>query len=292
MRISPECFSTICTRLFPCIHSCFAAMARGPANYAGCRYLSDIYRQHSRAPHQIKVALDPRMKTEYFETIQHGQLAPECNRFVRLTKWTLKRFEVKTYSTVDYLRRVALACSGIALAWTVQAQPHVQKSIAPSGLNWKWMNEAVFDAPRLLPSATAKEQALSQAVWGDKLNVAKARGDPSFVLVASADVGGAVYVFSIFLRAGACENPPNGSAGAEEMYSKCPMRVVLNTNGRSSLQNFFGYCYLNLHDADHPRASFHTEFAIDQRTSTAYFRVIQHGKTVSQCNRSIRLAAK
>ena len=211
---------------------------------------------------------------------------------MRLTKWTLKGFEVKTSLTVGHLRRVALAGGAIALAWTVQAQPHVQKGSAPPGLNWKWMNEAVFDAPRLLPSATAKEQALSQTVWGDELKAAKGRGDPSFVLVASADVDGAVYVFSIFLRAGACENPPNGSAGAEEMYAKCPMRVALNLNGRTWLQNFVGYCYLNLHDADHPRASFHTEFALDQRTSTAYFRVIQHGKTVSQCNRSIRLTAK
>ncbi len=200
-------------------------------------------------------------------------------------------------TTARLLRALALAGGALALSWSAQAQSRVQNGSAPSGLNWKWMNEAVFNSRNLPSSATAQERALAANIWATQLQqlvvIGTGQRAPSFVLVGTAEKDGGRYVFTMFTRAGTCENPPNGSAGAEQMYAKCPLRVTMFApDGQSRSQDFEGYCYLNLDDSDAPRAKNHTEVAFDRRTSTAYFRTIQHGKTVPQCNRSIRLAAK
>lgn len=182
------------------------------------------------------------------------------------------------------------------LSGGIQAQTR-NGSHAPPGLNWKWMNEIIFDSQRLASSGTAQQHTLASQIWADTLGRSVVSGTgkraASFVLIGSASAGGREYVFSMFTRAGTCIDPPNGNAGADVTYAKCPLRVtILAGDGLSRSQDFAGYCYLNIDSADAPRASNHTEYALDQRSSTAYFRVIQYGKTVSECNRSIRLSAR
>lgn len=207
----------------------------------------------------------------------------------------LRKSEMSTSSAARYIG--ALAVFGIAmLSGSIRAQA-TNGSQAPPGLNWKWMNEVIFGSQRLASSGTPQQHTLAFQIWADTLGQSVVFGTgkraASFVLIGSANEGGTEYVFSMFTRAGTCEDPPNGSAGADVTYARCPLRVtILAPGGQSRSQDFSGYCYLNVDSADAPRASNHTEFAFDRRSSTAYFRVIQYGKTVSACSRSIRLAAR
>ena len=202
---------------------------------------------------------------------------------------------MKTSAMARLIRLLALAVAITAFAGVSQGQS-VQRSTPPN-LNWQWMDEVTFDLkPR--QTGTESERAAAAAIWAKELAEAvqpkSGRRDPSFVLIASTMVRGATYVFSIYDRAGyGCEPPPNGSAGADHMYSRCPLRVtMLGGQGQSSSRDFAGYCALNGASSENPRATNHTEFAFDPRSSIAYFRVIQHGRVVPECVRSVRIETR
>ena len=193
--------------------------------------------------------------------------------------------------------RHALALLLLAAGITGSVQAQTGSSRAPGALNWKWMDEVTFDfKPRR--SGTEAERTITGSIWAKELRSAvdplSGERDPSFVLVGSAQHNGAHFFFSIYRSAKyACERPPNGSAGINHMYSRCPLRVTLVTaDGRMLSQDFAGYCALNDDSVDIPRSRNHTEYTFDPRSGTAYFRVIQHGKVVPVCNRSVRIATR
>ena len=192
-------------------------------------------------------------------------------------------------------RALTAALLAAGLASTALGQPAQVQT--PGDLNWKWMNEVVFDAPKLPSSGSAAQRELVSAIWANDLRRTVVSGTgqraASFILVGEAGEGRAQFVFSMFSRVGSgCEDPPNGNSGANHMYAKCPLRVTMITSdGRGRSQDFPGYCYLNLDSTDHARTNYHTEFAFDRRSTTAYFRVIQHGRTVPECSRSIRISS-
>lgn len=153
------------------------------------------------------------------------------------------------------------------------------------------------DSAKFNSSATENERKFMQVVWAKEIDASPSDSVgkfPSFVLVGSAKHVGDLYVFSIYSRAlyAKCEPPPNGRS-ATQMYSVCPLRINrIDDAGKSVSQEFPGFCKLNLDFPDTPRVKNHTEYAVDSRTQIAYFRVIQYGKLVPQCNRSVLLSRR
>ena len=196
-------------------------------------------------------------------------------------------------------RLIAAVMVGAALVTSVaHAQGSQPRSQAPAGLQWQWMNEANFDtAWARNESATAAEKEQASSIWSKERSEARKEpdgsiADASFVLIKEIAFQGSRDVFSIYSRAGyGCEMPPGGSAGSNQMYAKCPLRVIKTSNGKTFSKDFSGYCYLNLDTKDQPRSRFHTEVGVDEKAGKVYFRTIQHGRSVPECQRAIDIAA-
>ncbi len=176
------------------------------------------------------------------------------------------------------------------------AQVNKKPPPLPVGLEWQAMHDAVIDAKIFPTTANDSEKALMGVVWrkeiaGAYVDKASGRKDPSFVLVGSVKHGTDTYAFSQYFRAGytPCAPAPNGRS-VTQLFPVCPLRVVkFDEAGRSTSKDYPGYCMLFGDSTDNPRAANHTEYADDPKTGIVYFRVIQHGKVVPECNRSLQL---
>ena len=193
--------------------------------------------------------------------------------------------------------RVLAACM-LALVTLMAHGQQDRPASPPAGLQWQWMGEAVIDSPNFKSSANDNELKLLKTIWAKEIAASRPDGKggrfPSFILVGSVTNGPDVYVLSLYNRAfyESCEDPPNDRS-ATRMYSICPLRVNrFDKAGTGEFREFPGFCYLNLDSSDSPRAKNHTEYAVDPRTGIAYFRVIQHGKLVPECNRSVPLSKR
>jgi hypothetical protein len=202
----------------------------------------------------------------------------------RLTSWLGQRMLAFTFF-------IAALLAGAA-----HAQPNEAADQAPVGLQWQYMHDLVFDATLFKTTGSENEKTLMSVIWAKELagaEIDKSNGKrfPSFVLVGSAKHNDDTYVFSMFNRAlyDKCEPPPNGRS-ATQMYSICPLRInKINRAGNSVSKEFPGYCMLFGDDPNNRRVRNHNEYAFDPHTGIAYFRVIQYGKLVPECNRSFRL---
>lgn len=189
----------------------------------------------------------------------------------------------------------------LCLAGGAQAQTQLPGKVKfPAGLKWRPMSVVSFDyQPKQFGNPNERELALS--VWGDTIKampVNEFKGDgskmPSFVLISAYDDARTRYLFTSLDAAStayaACEDPPNSAAPETPIYSMCPMRVVLidRATGKRSHQDFLNYCHLSgVDDKDTPASKNHMDIAV--AGNTAYFRVIQYGKHVPECDRAIRL---
>ncbi|RRD56515.1 hypothetical protein EII20_10830 [Comamonadaceae bacterium OH2545_COT-014] len=187
----------------------------------------------------------------------------------------------------------------LCLAGGAQAQTQLPGKVKfPAGLKWQTMAWVTFDSPT--PSGTEQQRQLAKAIWGKEiesipLNDFLKNGTkyPSQVLISGFESNALRYVFTSFAAGHAfypaCEDPPNSGAADTPTYSLCPMRVVVEEkgSGRKKHQDFLNYCHLHFDDPDAPAAKNHTEVAVTG--NTAYFRVIQYGKHVPECDRAIRL---
>ncbi len=203
---------------------------------------------------------------------------------------------------VGLLTAAAAITVAMASGMPAYAQPAASNKVTfPAGLKWEMMPMVSFGY-RPKQYGTPKQRELAQQIWGDEINslpLNKVLNDgsryPGFVLLSAFENSAQRYYFTSFRAGGSiyekCEDPPNSSAADTPMYSICPMKVVIEdkSSGQRSQQEFANYCHLYIDDADMPASKNHTEVAVDSRTNTAYFRVIQYGKHAPECDRAIRL---
>ena len=201
---------------------------------------------------------------------------------------------------MNRMKTCLLACAlGLALLPAAQAQQ--EKVRFPAGLKWQTMPLVTFDYPGY-HEGTPAQRKLAKAIWAKEIEsmpvntLLKDGGKySSFILLSAFEDSRHKYFFSILSAAAdayeKCEDPPNGSSPDTPMYSKCPMRVVIEdkATGQMQIQDFQDYCHLYVDDPDAPASKNHTEIAIDDKTRMAYFRVIQYGRLAPECNRAIRL---
>lgn len=203
-----------------------------------------------------------------------------------------------------FMRPIFLVLSATVFSVLAYAQPG--NSTSPNEPNrtavaqWRWMDIVAFNVnPALnIPSPKPEQKAIVEKIWGKAINstpINRFTKDqsrlPSFVLFSSHTESGIFYTFSIFDAAEAvgCIPPGNG-AGIVDMYSECPLRVTAKqeSTGKEFTQQFDSYCHLFINDKDNPSIYNHTEIQIDEIKGVARFRVIQHGKQVEACNRTLR----
>ena len=73
-----------------------------------------------------------------------------------------------------------------------------------------------------------------------------------------------------------------------DIYSICSMRIFQIDSIPISVRDIPDICFLHSDNSDHPVAKNHTEFAFQEADQVAYFRIIQYGKEVADCNRVVQ----
>lgn len=192
---------------------------------------------------------------------------------------------------------ISLGFSGFAHAQRLQTGSKVPTELRPI---WRVMDIVAFNANPAFnyptPSHTNKE--LAQKIWNKEIQSAPSTTFanphsplPSFVLISSHRENGVLYTFSILDAANApgCIPAANG-AGIVDMYSECPLRVTATneTTGKTVSQQFDDYCHLYVNNVDNPATKNNTQILIDSEKGVANFRIIQHGKQIPECNRTLR----
>ncbi|GKS87006.1 hypothetical protein AVMA1855_22660 [Acidovorax sp. SUPP1855] len=172
----------------------------------------------------------------------------------------------------------------------------------PAELKWKLMPLVTFNSRQYI-SGNPEEKRLLEPIWKENidstpLNLVRNDGSRlgSFILYQTHENKENRYIFTMFSAfESKCEPPPNGPFAQKgyvpPMYSICPMRVIVEdkSTGRRKQKDFPNYCHLSIDDENTPLAQNHTEFAFDDKTGSAYFRVIQYGKRVPECDRALHL---
>lgn len=163
----------------------------------------------------------------------------------------------------------------------------------PGGLKWEPMHYASFNFQPDEGSLDPKIKAVAYTLWKSKLDALNVptnspRGKhPAFVLLSSPYQGNQIFSM-VFSAVEHCVPPGNGP-GIVDMYALCPMSIFQVNAAPVRVKEIPNMCFLYLNDSDNPAAKNHTEFAFHEANRTAYFRVIQNGKEVPDCNRIIRL---
>lgn len=205
----------------------------------------------------------------------------------------------------DFLQRVnhlmrctaALVLIGLASApgWAQVRATSSDQVVFPQGLQWQRM-QSVDIYVREAPHVRSENPALVpvvESIWADEIARLLSRSNVMLktAVVARAEARGQPVHFSVIglMDFERCEPPLNGK-DVVDMYSRCLARVAIGPVQRPHVIEFRDFCILNVdYDQNAPLEQNHTQFAFDRATSTAYFRVIQHGRFVPACNRSIRL---
>ena len=181
--------------------------------------------------------------------------------------------------------------SGLACAQTTNSSS--QQSL---NLKWEPMTLVGFHAGRIpLPPVSRADTDLARNTWAKEINSTPvSRTDdggrlPSFILLKTFMAGNSQLTFSIFSAAMAKDcTPPGNGRGIEDMYSLCPLRVAQYANGKHYTQEFKNYCHL-FPENDSDGAINQSQMAFDANSMTAYFRTIQHGKHVRECDRKLKI---
>lgn len=200
-----------------------------------------------------------------------------------------------SFSTI--LRALTMVAIALCVA-IAHASPAVlanNQAAFPAGLKWQTMKEVSY---QFHPKYTREKEdprltVLAHSLWKSEIDKSKASKSqaPMFFLVAQAQSRNYGLIFSLidlddYER---CEPAANGK-NVVDMYSKCLLRISVNSMGYVSTYEYKNFCYLNIDSSpDTPLAQNHTEFAIDDLKNRAYFRVIQYGKPVPTCNRAIQI---
>ena len=188
----------------------------------------------------------------------------------------------------------------ILASFTLLGAAYAQENLPPWGQPTDLKGEAMtlvgFNAGRIpLPPTSRVDEDLARKAWGKEINSTPKSGTdsdgrlPSFILLSSFRAGNSQLTFSIFSAAMAKDcTPPGNGRGIEDMYSVCPLRVTQYENGKSHTQEYQKYCHL-FPENDPNGALNQTQMAFDTKSMTAYFRTIQHGKRLKECDRALKV---
>ena len=193
----------------------------------------------------------------------------------------------------------AMHLATLAMGMAAAIAPTPSSAKAPEGLHWETLDlmAFAFDAPGYEATPAAKD--LARSIWGKTMDsfppFAPNRKWPVFVIQKVVETPAKRYLFSSMNAAASaypsCEDPPNSSAPDTPIYAKCPMRVIVldKATGKSAEEQFKGYCNITTNDREQPKTRNYAQVAVDTRTNTAYYRVVQYGKPAPECDRTIRL---
>lgn len=165
----------------------------------------------------------------------------------------------------------------------------------PADLKWVQMTEATLNFNPKYPRPAEKKEDVDavKRIWSGGYEGYLKRNPDSGVFFLVGRIDGPSYNVTAtlidfpFHHAEDCQRPGNGFREVD-LYSRCRARVELEGQGKVVTHEFKDFCYLNIdNDAENPLAKNHTEVAADDKTGTVYFRVIQHGRPVPACNRSV-----
>lgn len=165
----------------------------------------------------------------------------------------------------------------------------------PAGLKWEPMREVkVLDMPKSGEVSKNPDVAVAHSLWMDEIKRSFKQApnfSVSILLGQGRSANGTLLTFSQLnmMDFERCEPAMNGK-DVVDMFTKCLARVHVNQKPQPVVKEFVGFCYLNIDNSqDNPLSKNHTEFAFEPRTNTAYFRVIQFGRDVPTCHRSVKL---
>lgn len=198
---------------------------------------------------------------------------------------------------MKFLKIAALSFSmTLVFSHATQAQSPVNENNLKQELTWEPMTVIGFNTGNLeLPHASRAEISLARTIWDEEIESTGSGLTPeekmaSFILLKPYSIDGSQFVFSIFSSgfSNGCIPPANGR-GIEDMYSVCPMRVTEMNGNKSVSKDYPEYCHLFPEPAEKPGEINQSQIAFDRNTMTAHFRIIQHGKHVESCDRSVRI---
>lgn len=189
-------------------------------------------------------------------------------------------------SVRKYHKLVAAFCLMVGVATGAVAQ---NKNVQfPAGLKWQVMHYASFNFNYDDGPIDAKKKVAAYTLWKMNLDAMKQKQKPLPVFVLMSSPYRSNYIFSMIDSADeACERPGNG-VGMVDMYPVCSMSIFKVDATPVKVKVIQGMCFLHFNDSDYPTGKYHTEFAFDEEHGIAYFRIIQHGVEVPDCNRMLR----
>ena len=204
------------------------------------------------------------------------------------------------------LQALAL-CLTLAGVFITQAHAQVRvtssdKVIFPAGLKWERMRTVILDrrgetAQSPMVPVRPEDITASKRIWSDEVAVAAAQGKNAdfHSQISTASYKGAPIAFSLIdlpMDFERCEQALNGK-DVVDVYSKCLARVAIGGGRNPHVVEFSGFCYADSVFATPERLKFRAktqnQFAFDEQQGIAYFRLIQHGKPVPACNRTIEI---
>ena len=189
--------------------------------------------------------------------------------------------------------------AAVTLALCAPAYAQKQAVKFPKGLKWKAMPYAAFNAPAYSENTSSPElRKEAETIWskeldalptssfekfvnGEPVDEMETRKYPAFVLIEKHESDDAVHVFSIF------DSGAHDGCVVEENYVSCGLRVVTKDKktGKTRQRDYKSFCSIPFVEEIGDR----TEFAVDSKSQTVYFRTISSGDILPECNRSLRL---
>jgi hypothetical protein len=195
----------------------------------------------------------------------------------------------------------------LAVSWVSPATAQVRvtssdKVIFPAGLKWERMRTVILDrsgetAQSPMVPVRPEDVAASKRIWNDEVAKATAEGKNAdfHSQITTTTYKGKPVAFSLIalpMDFERCEQASNGK-DVVDVYSKCLARVAIGGGRNPHVVEFSGFCYADsvftTPEELKFRAQTHNQFAFDDQQGIAYFRLIQHGKLVPVCNRTIKL---
>ena len=191
--------------------------------------------------------------------------------------------------------------AAVTLALCAPAYAQKQAVKFPKGLKWKAMPYAAFNAPAYSENTSSPElRKEAETIWskeldalptssfnkfvnGEPVDEMETRKYPAFVLIEKHESNDAVHVFSIMDSGG------YDGCIIDKEYASCTLRVVTKNKktGKTHQRDYPKFCAIPFFEEGEEDSR--TEFAIDQKSQTVYFRTISLGDVAPECNRSLRL---
>lgn len=168
-------------------------------------------------------------------------------------------------------------------------------------LQWVPMTLVAFNAPGMddVPPVRQSIIDLARVIWNREIESTPLNQTvqnngrlPSFVLLSNILRNGEQYTFSILNSANArgCSVAEN-SKDAVDVYVRCPLRVTLTDGSSKNItRDYPNYCYIFPENQNNIASLNQAQFAYNTVSSTAYFRIIQHGKHIKACDKKIKIS--